>query len=48
LYARAGAVDEARAQIDTLAAENPDSKLVRQLRASLPQEPSPIRKNDAQ
>ncbi len=36
LYARAGAVDEARAQIDALAAENPDSKLVAQLRASLP------------
>ena len=36
LYARAGAVDEARAQIDALAAENPDSRLVAQLRASLP------------
>lgn len=48
LYARAGAVDEARAQIDALAAENPDSKLVAQLRESLLQSPSPIRTNDAQ
>jgi hypothetical protein len=48
LYARAGAVDEARAQIDALAAENPDSKLVVQLRTSLLQSPSPIRTNDAQ
>ncbi len=48
LYSRAGAVDEARAQIDALAAENPNSKLVAQLRESLLQLPSPIRTNDAQ
>lgn len=47
-YARAGAVDEARAAVEQLAAENPDSALVARLRASLPQAPSPIKSNAAQ
>jgi hypothetical protein len=49
LYARAGAVDEARAQLDMLAAQNPGNKLVDQLKASLNQSaPSPISTNAAQ
>jgi hypothetical protein len=48
LYAHAGSVVEARAAIDKLAAQNPDSPLVAQLRASLPQDPSPIKSNAAQ
>jgi len=54
LYSHAGAVDEASSQLDLLAAENPGSKLVDGLRASLaqskyaPQAPSPIRTNAAQ
>jgi len=48
LYARAGAIDEARGAMDRLAAENPDSPLVARLRASLPQAPSPIKSNAAQ
>ncbi|MFZ0301303.1 MAG: hypothetical protein WAL75_01405 [Terracidiphilus sp.] len=49
LYARAGVIDEARAQLDLLAVQNPGSKLVEQLKASLNQVvPSPIRTNAAQ
>jgi hypothetical protein len=49
LYARDGAIDEARAQLDLLALQNPGSKLVDQLRASLNQSaPSPISTNPAQ
>jgi hypothetical protein len=53
LYARAGAVDEAQAQIDKLAGQNPNSVLVAQLKASLAassraQAPSPIKTNAAQ
>ncbi len=49
LYARAGVTHEARAQLDQLAAQNPGSKLVDQLKASLNQAaPSPISTNAAQ
>ncbi len=49
LYARAGAIDDARAQINLLAAQNPDNPRVAQLRASLAQgAPSPIKTNAAQ
>lgn len=49
LYARAGAVDEARAQIDLLAGQNGQNQLVAQLKASLDQEvPSPMKTNAAQ
>jgi len=49
LYARAGVVDEARIQLDQLAAQNPGSKLVDQLRVSLNQSaPSPISTKAAQ
>jgi len=49
LYSQAGAVDEARTQLDLLAAQNPDSPIVAQLKASLNQTvPSPIKTNAAQ
>jgi hypothetical protein len=48
LYARVGAVEEAREAVDKLAAENPNSELVTRLRASLVQAPSPIKSNAAQ
>jgi len=49
LYAKAGAVDEARAELDLLAAENPNSPVVKELRASLDQAtPSPIKTKAAQ
>jgi hypothetical protein len=56
LYARAGATDEARVQLGLLAAQNPGSKLVDQLKASIDQSvplrnqsaPSPISTNPAQ
>jgi hypothetical protein len=49
LYARAGALNEARAQVDQLAGQNPNSPLVAELRASLDQGvPSPISRNAAQ
>jgi hypothetical protein len=49
LYARAGVTNEARAQLDQLAVQNPGSKLVDQLKSSLNQAaPSPIRTNAAQ
>jgi hypothetical protein len=49
LYAKAGAVDEARAELDRLAAENPNSPIVAQLKASLDQvTPSPIKTKAAQ
>lgn len=53
LYARAGAIVEAQAQIDKLAGENPNNALVAQLKASLAesqtaQAPSPIKTNAAQ
>ena len=49
LYAKAGAVDEARAELDRLAAENPKSATVKELKASLDQAtPSPIKTKAAQ
>jgi hypothetical protein len=49
LYAKAGAVDEARAELDRLAVENPNSPVVAQLKASLDQAtPSPIKTKAAQ
>ena len=49
LYARAGVIDKARAQLNLLAVQNPGSKLVDQLKASLNHVvPSPIRTNAAQ
>ena len=49
LYAKAGAVEEARTQLDLLAAENPNSPVVAQMKASLDQAtPSPIKTNAAQ
>jgi anti-sigma factor RsiW len=48
LYARAGAMPEAQAQLDRLAEENPGSRLVDELRASLAQAPSPTKTNAAQ
>jgi hypothetical protein len=49
LFARAGAIDEACAQLDLLSAQNPGSSLVSRLRSSLIQEaPSPIRTKAAQ
>jgi len=49
LYAKAGDVDDARAQLDLLEQENPNSPIVGQLKASLNQAtPSPIRTKAAQ
>jgi thioredoxin-like negative regulator of GroEL len=49
LYAKAGAVDEARAELDLLAAENPNDATVKELKASLDQAtPSPIKTKPAQ
>jgi len=49
LYAKAGAVDEARAELDRLAAENPNSPVIAQMKASLDQAtPSPIKTKAAQ
>jgi len=49
LYAKAGAVDEARTELDLLEKENPNSPIVAQLKASLDQAtPSPIRTKAAQ
>ena len=49
LYARAGALEEARAQVDLLADQNPGSSLAAKLKASLNQAvPSPIKTNAAQ
>ena len=49
LYARGGAVAEARAQLDLLAIQNPNSPVDAQLKASLDQAvPSPIKTNAAQ
>ena len=49
LYARSGAIDEARAQVDLFTAQNPESKLAAQLKASVHQDvPSPIKTKAAQ
>lgn len=51
LYARAGAIEEARSQLDQLSGDNPNSPLVAQLKASLthaPQAASPMKTNPAQ
>jgi hypothetical protein len=49
LYAHAGAIDAARAELDHLAAQNPGNPLFTQLRASLNQDvPSPTRTKAAQ
>jgi predicted Zn-dependent protease len=49
LYAKAGAVDEARTELDLLEKENPNSPIVDELKASLDQAtPSPMRTKAAQ